>query len=495
MSIISTLHAMRRLSSPATTVGLSDAVIERFGAQDPRLVEAVDEAYAAVQAVASRQPELLKLSEPQLIARLQSGFVNFYKSTTINPYVAVAARGPWVVSFHGAVVHDSGGYGMLGFGHNPPAVLAVLGRPQVMANVMTASLSQEAFTTRMRRELGHTRNGGPSFHSFVCLNSGSESMTLARRLADVNALCATGPGGSHEGRRIKALAIVGGFHGRTDGPARISDSCRAEYEKHLASFQDHSDLVTIPQNDLAALDAAFDQADAQGWFYDAIYMEPVQGEGAPGRGLTRAFYDRAVQRARAMGSLVVVDSIQAGLRTHGVLSIIDYPGFQDAEVPDVESWSKAVNAGQFPLSVLGLSKLAASIYVNGIYGNTMTTNPRGLDVACTVLDGITPELRANIRRQGERFLAGLRDIQTRLPDVIRLVQGTGLLFCAELDPKYPVVAPMGAETRCRLVGLGVVHGGVNAIRFTPPFDITDAEVDMMLELLEDVLTEYRETAA
>jgi hypothetical protein len=27
------------------------------------------------------------------------------------PYVAVAARGPWVVSLHGAVTHDNGGYG------------------------------------------------------------------------------------------------------------------------------------------------------------------------------------------------------------------------------------------------------------------------------------------------------------------------------------------------------------------------------------------------
>ena len=38
-----------------------------------------------------------------------------------------------------------GGYGMVGFGHAPMAILGVMGRPQVMANVMTPNLSQLKF--------------------------------------------------------------------------------------------------------------------------------------------------------------------------------------------------------------------------------------------------------------------------------------------------------------------------------------------------------------
>ena len=56
----------------------------------------------------------------------------------INPYLPAAARGPWIVTLKGAVLHDNGGYGMLGFGHNPPAIIDAMSRPQVMANVMTA---------------------------------------------------------------------------------------------------------------------------------------------------------------------------------------------------------------------------------------------------------------------------------------------------------------------------------------------------------------------
>src|SRR3546814_15745664 len=105
------------------------------------------------------------------------------------------------------------------------------------------------------------------------------------------------------------------------------------------------------------------------------------------------------------GSLLLGDSIQAGLRATGTLSVVDYPGFEGQEAPDMETYSKALNAGQYPLSVLALTEHAAGIYQRGTYGNTMTGNPRALDVACAVLDAPTPELRQNILERGEQALA------------------------------------------------------------------------------------------
>ena len=63
----------------------------------------------------------------------------------------------------------------------------------------------------------------------------------------------------------------------------------------------------------------------------------------------------------------------------------DYPGFENAEAPDMETYSKALNAGQYPLSVLAVTEPTAAIYKRGLYGNTMTANPRALDVACACL--------------------------------------------------------------------------------------------------------------
>ena len=186
--------------------------------------------------------------------------------------------------------------------------------------------------------------------------------------------------------------------------------------------------------------------------------------------------------------MLLVDSIQAGIRGQGCLSVIDYEGFQDAECPDMETWSKALNAGQYPLSVLGLNDRASENYVVGIYGNTMTTNPRALETACAVLDLITPELRENIRLRGIEFVEKLYSLAVEMPGIITQVQGTGLLLSAELQPKkFPVVGFDAVETWCRKHGLGVIHGGSNALRFTPHFGITSAEIDLIIDVVRDSL--------
>lgn len=495
MSTIEKLHELRAFGGARRTTGLTDEQVTRFLALDPTLEQAIDAAHAAHLGLRGEHTALLQMDEADLIPALQNDYVNFYQPEAVNPYVPLAGRGPWIVTSHGAVLHDNGGYGMLGSGHAPPVVLDAMGQGQVMANIMTPSFSQRAFGARMRREVGHARDGGCPFARFLCLNSGSESMTVARRLADVNAKEMTAPGGARAGARVVAIVFENSFHGRTDGPARISHNSAASYNKHLASFREtDGDLVPLPHNDIAALEAAFADAQASGVFIEAVYFEPAQGEGNPGRLVSRAWYDTARRLTKAHGALLVADSIQAGLRATGTLSVVDYPGFEDAEAPDIESWSKALNAGQYPLSVLGLSERAAALYRYGIYGNTMTTNPRALDVACAVLDGITPALRRNIRDRGVEFIEKLSVLQQRYPDIVESVQGSGLLFCAELHAHIPVVGFGAVEEVCRQRGLGVIHGGRNALRFTPHFGISSAEIDLVAELLDGIFAEMQADA-
>src|SRR5690606_8508677 len=160
----------------------------------------------------------------------------------VNPYVALTARGPWIVTLKGAVVHDSGGYGMLGLGHAPPAVLEAMARPQAMANVMTPNLSQLRFDRALRNEIGHSIGGCP-FSSFLCLHSGAGAEGLGARTADVNARLMTDPDGRHDGAQDKRLVVKGSFHGRTERPALYSDSSRKTYLQHLASFRGEDSLI------------------------------------------------------------------------------------------------------------------------------------------------------------------------------------------------------------------------------------------------------------
>ena len=493
LNMLEPLLEIRRLSddSTAQTQGLSDEVIERFCNLDPQLIRAIDEASTSFASLVEEVGlEYLTQDETTLVSSVQSEYINFYSAATINPYVAIAARGPWVITSKGAVLHDNGSYGMLGSGHGPATIIDSMSENWVMANVMTPSFSQKRLSDRLRAELGHTRGECP-FSKFICMNSGSESVTVGLRIADVNANRHTGVGGRHEGKPIKLLAVEQAFHGRTDRPAQISHSCKDGYDNNLASFRDRDNLLLVPMNDVEALRAAFSRAENEGFFIELMAIEPVQGEGNPGQSVTREFYDEARRLTLDHGSMFLVDSIQAGLRGQGTLSIIDYPGFESCEAPDLETWSKALNAGQYPLSVIGLGPRAAELYVVGIYGNTMTTNPRALETAIAVLDQITPELRQNIRDRGVELVAKLEQLAAEFPDVIVKVQGTGLLCCAELNPDtHPVVGFGKIEETCRKIGLGIIHGGVNALRFTPHFAITSAEIDLIIDTIRKALILY-----
>jgi 4-aminobutyrate aminotransferase-like enzyme len=77
------------------------------------------------------------------------------------------------------------------------------------------------------------------------------------------------------------------------------------------------------------------------------------------------------------------------------------------------------------------------------------------------------------------------------PGRVTDVQGTGLLLCAELDPDtLPVIGFGSVEEWCRRNGLGVIHGGSNALRFTPHFAITSEEIDMIVDIIRQALEHF-----
>jgi acetylornithine/succinyldiaminopimelate/putrescine aminotransferase len=475
-------------------VGLKKSLLAPFLEKDQRLKKALKTAEKVKKEIMSEfgmtLEELVK-SDP---FKLLDGFVNFYHPDTVNRYVAVAANGPWIVTAKGGVLYDVGGYGMLGFGHNDPDIAAALAKDQCMANVMTPSFSHLRFIKTIRKEVGHARKGHPEvYEKFMCLNSGSESVGLAGRLADSHAHLMTKKGGKHEGKTPCLLTIEGSFHGRVTYAANLSESCHEVYEKNLSSFQGkrRPHVFVVRMNDVNQLKATYKEILDKGFFVEMFAVEPVMGEGIPGLGISREFYDVARKLTKESDSLLLVDSIQAGLRSTGALSIVDYPGFETADIPDFETFSKALNGGQFPLSVLALGPRAKGLYKQGTYGNTMTGNPRGMDVATEILRKITPEIRQNIKKQGKALLGGLIDLQKSYPGIITGCEGNGLLLAANIDPKYPVNADRGVEQMCRHAGLNIIHCGDNALRFTPQFDINEAEVKLCLQIVEDCLVQLK----
>ncbi len=484
------LGKIRSEVGQALTKGLADSVIAKFVAEDKNLERAITEAVEAWSKLSQEEKAELKKPEGEVICALQAGILNFYAAHGVNPYLPIAAQGPWIVTAYGSVIYEVGGYGMLGWGHNPDFVSSVLSAKQIMANVMTPSLKQRKVVNLLKKQIGFKRGACPFSH-FVWMNSGSEAVTVSYRIVDAHSRVMTDPGGKHAGKRIVLAAAKGGFHGRTDSAAQLSDSSMKSYKKLLASFRDRDNLLLFEMNNIDSVKQLFDRAAKENFFIEALYMEPVMGEGNPGEGATPEFY-RAVRELTAKSdTLFIVDSIQAGMRAHGCLSIIDYPGFEKLPPPDMEVYSKALNAGQYPLSVLGVTPESAKWYQVGLYGNTMTTNPRGLDVAVAVLSALTPALAANVERRGAEFVQKFKALQSSIPQIITKVQGTGLLFGVELEKnKFPVVGKGGVEEYLRYNGLNVIHGGPNSLRFTPHFMISEKEVDLVVACVKEALDHF-----
>lgn len=119
-----------------------------------------------------------------------------------------------------------------------------------------------------------------------------------------------------------------------------------------------------------------------------------------------------------------------------------------------------------------------------IPGNTMTGNARACHVATTVLGSITDDVRKNIVDMGKYAVSEYKKLQAKHPSVITAVTGTGLLYAVQLDKsKHTVVSMDGAEMHLRYNGIGVIHGGDNALRFTPHFLITKEEIDMQVDFV------------
>jgi acetylornithine/succinyldiaminopimelate/putrescine aminotransferase len=162
----------------------------------------------------------------------------------------------------------------------------------------------------------------------------------------------------------------------------------------------------------------------------------------------------------------------------------------------METYSKALNAGQFPLSVVALTADVAAEYVTGLYGNTMTGNPRAMETACAVIDAITEPLRQNIRERGRDFVDALEALSGAFPGAIDRVVGTGLMVSAMLNPaRYRVLGEGGFEQYLRTHGIEMIHGGETGLRFTPAFDITGEEIDLIISVVRQGLEELEASAS
>jgi acetylornithine/N-succinyldiaminopimelate aminotransferase len=268
--------------------------------------------------------------------------------------------------------------------------------------------------------------------------------------------------------RLRVIAFENSFHGRTLGALAATGQ-----SKYKEGFGPLPNVTHVPYGDARAVAAQMGPDVA------AILVEPVQGEGgvlpAP-PGFLRELRALCDQH----GALLIADEIQTGVGRTGTFLGIEHDGIK----ADVIALAKGLGGG-VPIGAMLCRESLSAALPPGSHGSTFGGNALASAAALAVLTTIDGDkLLEQTRARGERLAAGLSKVREKHPKLVSAVRGRGLLQAAVLGAEVDARAVLG---KLQEAGLLVTIAGAQALRFSPPLVVTDAQIDEALEVLDRVL--------
>lgn len=389
----------------------------------------------------------------------QQEWLERYQSTMMNNFgvpkrVFVSGDGLELTDADGKHYTDMfSGIAVGGLGHAHPAVVeAVTRQVSTLGHIsnLYASQPQVELAERLTSLMGTPDHSARVYFA----NSGTEANEAAFKLSRL-----TG--------RTKIVAMEGSFHGRTMGALALTST--AKYRTPFEPLP--GEVVFVPFNDVAALEAAVDEATA------AVVVETIQGESGVVPA-TPEFLHAARSLTRAHGALLWVDEVQTGIGRCGewLTSVAD--GLE----PDMVTVAKGLGNG-IPIGACIAQGPAAELFTPGSHGSTFSGNPIAAAAGLAVLDTITSDdLLTHARSMGERIVTG---ILAKDNPLITEVRGRGLLRGVGLDRE---IGPGVAEAMLE-AGWIIQSPRPNVLRLAPPLIVDAATVDEFAEVLDVVLRE------
>jgi ornithine--oxo-acid transaminase len=259
--------------------------------------------------------------------------------------------------------------------------------------------------------------------------------------------------------QAKIITCEGNFHGRTITVISVSTDPEARngFGPYTPGF------ITIPYNDIPALQRALQDPNVAGFL-----VEPIQGEAGvnvPDDG----YLAKAFALCKAKNVLFIADEVQTGLARTGKMLACDHEEVR----PDILILGKALSGGLYPISaVLADDDIMLTIRP-GQHGSTFGGNPLAARTAITALQVLIDEdLAENAEKMGILFRNEMRKITT---DMISLVRGKGLLNAIIIRPKNGMEA---WDVCLKMAENGVLAKPTHQhiIRFAPPLVITGEQM-------------------
>lgn len=385
------------------------------------------------------------------------------------PVVLERGQGVYVWDVEGKRYYDFlSAYSAVNQGHCHPRIIAAL---QAQAQKLT--LTSRAFYNNLLGVYAEFVTHYFGYDRVLPMNTGVEGVETAVKLA------------RRWGYRVKGIAdgqariivVEGNFHGRTmlAISASTDPSSRRAFGPHLPG------LVTVPYDDLDALEAALQDPTVAGFL-----VEPIQGEAGvyvP----SDDYLPRAYELCRQHNVLFIADEVQTGIARTGRLLCCDHFGFK----PDVLILGKALSGGVLPVSAVLSSDEVMLTIKPGEHGSTFGGNPLACAVAMEALRVVEDEqLAANAEALGARFRRRMTELMHRRPDLITQVRGRGLLNAVVIN--YVETSETAWNICLEMANAGLLakptHG--NVIRFAPPLVIDDVQLDECCAIIEKVFLNF-----
>ncbi|WP_343745240.1 aminotransferase class III-fold pyridoxal phosphate-dependent enzyme [Chitinophaga sp.] len=285
-------------------------------------------------------------------------------------------------------------------------------------------------------------SGKADYQLFLC-NSGAEANENALKLASF-----------YNGRK-KVIAFRKSFHGRTSLAVAATDN-----PKIVAPVNETDNIVFLPWEDEAALEAAFKQHEVS-----SVIIEGIQGVGGINVA-SESFLRKIRSLCDAHNAVFIADSVQCGYGRSGKFFSHDFAGV-DA---DIYSMAKGMGNG-FPIGGIIISPKFKAVH--GMLGTTFGGNHLACAAALAVLEVIESEkLIDNAASVGAYLMEELRKFSQ-----VKEVRGRGLMIGIEMPEEL-------AHVRKNLLGVHKIFTGEakpNVIRLLPSLALTKAHADQFLE--------------
>lgn len=395
------------------------------------------------------------MSKESLITLGENVLMNTYNR---GEKLFVEGQGTYLTDIEGKTFLDFiSGIATNTLGHAHPGLVEAISK-QAGTLMHTSNLFWNQPSIELAEKLVEHSNLDKVFFS----NSGSESNEGAIKLARK---------WGKETKAADAIEIVTmneSFHGRTMG----SLAATGQTDMHKNFTPTLTGFTYVPFNDSNALEEAIGEKTC------AILLETIQGEGGVNP-IQPEFVATIKKVQKEKNILLIIDEIQTGMGRTGT-----WFSYQNVDLdPDIITLAKGLGGG-FPIGAILAKKAIADHFGPGDHGTTFGGNHLATAAGNYIVDAILEEdLLENVAKRNAQLIAGLEKLKETY-QLIETIKGKGLLIGLKLSVPVKEFVDKSYEK-----GLLVVNAKDNVVRLLPPLNVSEAEIEECLTILNQVFQE------